>query len=171
MADELLDLVNKEDEVIGTVLKSAAHKNPALLHRESFIVLITKDRKVLLQQRSMSKKNSPGEWKITAGGHVLAGEDPADAVIRETKEELGIDTQPIYLSKKFAQHKDMEARFYWIYYQIVDHELPFVLQEEEVMDAKWVGIDDLEDFSKNYDYDLESTSHKTIMEIVELVGL
>ena len=33
----------------------------------------------------------PNMWDITAGGHVLAGEFGFQAIIREAKEELGLD--------------------------------------------------------------------------------
>ena len=38
--DELLDLVNEDDEVIGTVWKSKAHKDPSKIHREVAIVIV-----------------------------------------------------------------------------------------------------------------------------------
>lgn len=64
--DELLDLVNENDEITGTVWKSEVHRNPYLIHREVAIAVFNEKGEILLQQRSLKKENSPGEWKITA---------------------------------------------------------------------------------------------------------
>src|SRR3989344_5920035 len=93
--DELLDLVNEEDEVIGTVWRSEAHKNPSKIHREIAVAVFNHKGEVLIQQRSMKKTNDPGEWKITAAGHVASGENPKDSAEREVLEELGIKVKPI----------------------------------------------------------------------------
>ena len=53
--DELLDLVNEKDEVIGEVWKSVAHKDPTKIHREVAIVVFNNKSEVLLQQRSFKK--------------------------------------------------------------------------------------------------------------------
>ena len=90
--DELLDLVNEKDEVIGEVWTSVAHKDPTKIHREVAIVVFNNKSEVLLQQRSFKKSHDPGEWKLTAAGHVGKGEDPKDAAIRELEEELGLKT-------------------------------------------------------------------------------
>ena len=50
--DELLDLVNEKDVVIGTVLKSEAHKDPTKIHRQVDLVIFNDKGEVLLQQRS-----------------------------------------------------------------------------------------------------------------------
>lgn len=92
--DELLDLVNEKDEVIGEVWKSEAHRDPAKFHREVAIVVFNNKREVLLQQRSFKKSHDPGQWKITAAGHVGKGEKPEDAVKRELEEELGLKIVP-----------------------------------------------------------------------------
>lgn len=165
--DELLDLVDENDQVIGTVWKSEAHQNPKLLHREVAIAVFNKKGQVLLQQRSMKKTNDPGEWKMTAAGHIGAGEDPEVAVKREVFEELGIKIKPVYFKKHFHTYKDKEARFFWVYYAIVTKNPTLKLDEEEVMDAKWVDVRYLEKFSKRNTYSLDSTSHKTICEIAK----
>lgn len=53
-------------------------------------IIIVKDGSVLLAQRAKSKTLAPGCWGTT-GGHVELNETPAQAAIREAKEELGID--------------------------------------------------------------------------------
>jgi len=46
---------------------------------------------LFLQKRSMEKDVQPGKWDMSVGGHVDAGEEPADAAARELSEELGVD--------------------------------------------------------------------------------
>lgn len=171
MTDELLDLVNDKDEVIGKIWKSDAHKDPDLIHREVAIAVFDKKGGVLLQQRSMNKANDPGAWKIAAAGHVGKGEDPKDAIKREIYEELGIRVKPIYIKKEFARYKDKESRFFWIYYAVVNGKPKLSLDKDEVMDAKWVKIDDLEKFAKNNNYSLKSLSHKIIIELKNSLNL
>jgi len=167
--DELLDLVDENDRVIGTVWKSKAHQNPKLFHREVAIAVFTKAGKVLLQQRSMNKVNDPGAWKVSAAGHAGAGENPKQAIAREVKEELGLEVKPIYFNKDFTTYKNKESRFTWMYYSVLDKETSLRFDKEEVMDAKWVDINALEEFAKNNDYSLNSTSHKMIMELKDFL--
>ena len=46
--------------------------------------------RVYLQRRSFEKQSHPGRYDITAAGHVGAGEEPLDAILREASEEIGI---------------------------------------------------------------------------------
>ncbi|MEK7611331.1 MAG: NUDIX domain-containing protein [Patescibacteria group bacterium] len=77
--DELLDLVDENDQIIGTVLKSEAHHNPKLIHREVAVLLYTRDNHLLLQKRSLLKKVHPGQWAETCAGHIAKGELPLTA--------------------------------------------------------------------------------------------
>ncbi|MEH0885626.1 pyrimidine (deoxy)nucleoside triphosphate diphosphatase [Enterobacter sp. UNJFSC 003] len=54
--------------------------------------IIEKDDKILLAQRP-AHADQPGMWEF-AGGKVEAGETQPDALIRELREELGIEAQP-----------------------------------------------------------------------------
>jgi len=171
MSDELLDLVDKNDKVIGEVWMSKAHKDPTLIHREVGIAVFNKKGEVLLQQRSMIKKKGPGAWKVTAAGHVARGEKSKDAIARELYEELGFHVNPKFFKKIFVKRSDIDSTFTRLYYAIMRDKPKLNLNEDEVMDAKWVKIDDLEAFSKKNDYSLEGISHTMIMELKKNLNL
>ncbi|MEO1042905.1 MAG: (deoxy)nucleoside triphosphate pyrophosphohydrolase [Pseudomonadota bacterium] len=57
----------------------------------SACALIDRDGRVLLTQRPQGKAHA-GLWEFP-GGKVEEGEEPGEALIRELKEELGIDTE------------------------------------------------------------------------------
>jgi 8-oxo-dGTP pyrophosphatase MutT (NUDIX family) len=52
--------------------------------------IIVRGEEVLAMRRSVHKDAGPGLWE-TLSGRVEAGEQPLDAVIRETREECGLD--------------------------------------------------------------------------------
>jgi len=83
-----------------------APKNPAdplKVLWVSAVALIDSDGRVLLAQRPSGKKMA-GLWEFP-GGKIEAGESPEIALIRELKEELGIDTSSSCLAPlAFASH-------------------------------------------------------------------
>ncbi len=131
--DEVLDLVNENDEIIGEVLKSKANADPKLLHREVGVFLHDKNGRVLLQQRSSTKKAEPGIWAIVAG-HVTKGEDPAKAAHRELLEEMGFDTELTFV-RKVKINRPKETHFSYLYVGLYSGE-KLVLEKEEVEDAR-----------------------------------
>jgi isopentenyl-diphosphate delta-isomerase len=169
--DELLDLVNEQDDVIGSVWKSEAHQNPKLIHREIAIAVFNDRGEVLLQQRSLNKVNGPGMWIVSASGHVGKSEEPAKAAQRELEEEVGLKAKLVYSSKRFALREHKEARFFWSYYAVVKGRPQVALDPEEVMDYDWVKVDRLEAFAKDHDYDLQGVGHAFIMKIARELGL
>ena len=67
------------------------------------VALIDADNRVLIAQRPEGK-NLAGLWEFP-GGKVDPGERPEQALIRELKEELGIDvTEPCLAPLTFASH-------------------------------------------------------------------
>lgn len=57
--------------------------------------------KLLVTKRSLEKRFAPGKWENSAG-HVRAGETPEAGIIRELREETGVDISPdqiLYLGK------------------------------------------------------------------------
>lgn len=57
--------------------------------RTAICAVIQHADRVLLGRRSADRDYDPGAWDLF-GGHVLAGETPAAALVRELDEEIGI---------------------------------------------------------------------------------
>lgn len=89
MTDEYLDIVNGNDEVVGSALYQDVYKNLSP-HRIIHILIFNKQNELLLQMRSIHKSAHPQHWSTSVGGHVQKGETYEQAAIRESKEELGI---------------------------------------------------------------------------------
>ena len=61
----------------------------------------------LIQKRNKATDRFPYQWAPTAGA-VIQGEDPIDAAIRESKEEIGLHIKPEqlkHLKRYFVDHK------------------------------------------------------------------
>lgn len=70
----------------------------------SAVALVDTDGRVLLAQRPAGKKMA-GLWEFP-GGKIEDGESPEQALVRELKEELGIDTSSSCLAPiTFASHR------------------------------------------------------------------
>ena len=89
--EEYFDVLSAKGEFTGkTELREICHKE-GLWHKAVALFVVNSKNQVLLQKRSSNKKLWPNLWDMTAGGHVLAGEFGFQAIIREIKEEIGID--------------------------------------------------------------------------------
>jgi isopentenyl-diphosphate Delta-isomerase len=103
--DELFDLVDLDDRVLGTVRRGAAHGNPALVHRSVQVLVFSGDGRLLLQRRSQRKDLFPGYYCASASGHVAAGEEYEGTAERELEEELGIAAPLSLLGKVVVSTK------------------------------------------------------------------
>ena len=91
--DEIFDIVDADDRVIGQAKRSDAHAQ-RLRHRSTHVLMYNSSGKVFLQKRSMAKDSSPGRWDSSCSGHLDTGEDYPAAAVRELREEIGIVTTP-----------------------------------------------------------------------------
>jgi 16S rRNA (adenine1518-N6/adenine1519-N6)-dimethyltransferase len=86
---EMFDVVDENDEVTGQETRGEVHARK-LMHRAVHVFVFNKRGDLLLQQRSMLKDVHPGVWDSSVSGHLDAGEDYAQAAVRELDEEMGI---------------------------------------------------------------------------------
>ncbi len=89
VSEELLDVVDENDVVIGVETRGQIHAR-GLMHRSVHVLLFNSAGEVFLQKRSMSKYEMPGYRDTSAAGHVDRGESYQDCAQREIEEELGI---------------------------------------------------------------------------------
>ncbi len=73
-------------------------QGPGLLHPVVHLHVFDRQGRLYLQKRAATKDIQPGKWDTAVGGHVNSGEQIADALLREAREELGIEGfQPEFL--------------------------------------------------------------------------
>lgn len=172
--EERFDVLNEFGEFTGkTATREECHKN-GLWHRAVYAFIIDKNANVLLQKRSSKKKLWPNLWDVTVGGHVDSGEVGRQALIREVKEELGIDIKDDeikYLigSTSINKSNDIINKHYNECYLIIkDIDTSEIkLQREEVSDVKYFSKTELlRRIANNYEGLTEKTGPWSFLEKV-----
>jgi isopentenyldiphosphate isomerase len=135
MSEEIFDIVNEHDEVIGRLPRPQVHRE-GHKHRAVHVLIFNKRGEIFLQKRSMTKDTFPGAWDSSSSGHVDCGEDYDACAVRELGEELGlaVGTAPARLFK-VAACEATGQEFCWVYR--LQSEGPFVLHPEEIEGGEW----------------------------------
>jgi 16S rRNA (adenine1518-N6/adenine1519-N6)-dimethyltransferase len=128
MPEEIFDVVNERDEVIGQAPRSEVHARK-LLHRAVHVFVVTSRGELLLQKRSEFKDEFPLKFTSSASGHLAAGETYDEAAPRELREELGI-VGPLVRLQKFAAGPKTSYEHTVLYR--VDSDSPPTIDPEEV---------------------------------------
>ena len=101
-------------------------------------VVARPDGKFLITKRVMTKAWAPGWWEVS-GGAVQAGEESKDAVIREVKEETGLDVSQAEGGYLFSYQRENPGEgdnyFVDIYRFIMDFDESDVCPQEEETDG------------------------------------
>ena len=142
MSDELLDIVNEKDEVIGQEYRSEVYRKK-LNFRAIHAFLVNSKKEVWIPRRSPGKKLFPLCLDASVGGHVSAGESYLQAFERELFEELNIvlsDVTYSFLEKVTpGTHKvACFANVYVIYTDVTPNYNP-----ADFIEANWRNISDI----------------------------
>ena len=138
---ETLDIVNTNNEIIGTASRQIVHRQK-LCHRSAHLIITNPLSQVLMQLRSAAKDNFPNKWDSSVAGHVDSGETYLQCIQRESCEELGIET-----NHSLVQIGELPASADngWEFIQIfwMTHEGPFVPAEREIERIEWFSVEKL----------------------------
>lgn len=149
---EKIDVYNRNKERTGKII---LREKGASLNKGEFIIsiaawIINKEGKILMTQRNLDKEKG-GMWEPTAG-LVRSGETSKEGVLRELKEEIGLELEEkdISLIKEVIEEGDNLSFFRDIYLvnkEVSMEELKF--NDGEVINAKYVTLSEFNNMIKN----------------------
>jgi isopentenyldiphosphate isomerase len=168
--DELLDIINENDEVIGEARYSECHKK-GLLHR-GVHVLFFKDetyQKILIQKRSLDV-TQPGKFTFP-GGHVRKDQSYLEAIEMEVREEVfnnkkipsSLKFEYLFKVRKTEPECDALVQVYRAVYS------GRVFHNHEVVLNRWVNIEKLVSDVKNNRDDYDNTVQFLLGEYVKRI--
>lgn len=130
--------VDEQDQVLGG-LPRAELRERGLIGRGSFILLFNSRGELCVHRRTLSKALYPGYWDVTAGGMVGVGESYAESAVRELHEELGITGVALREHGRFYYEQPGNRLWGTVFSAVSD--APLVLQPEEVMEARFMPLE------------------------------
>jgi isopentenyldiphosphate isomerase len=139
--EEIFEVIDGDDRVVGTAKRSECHGNPSLIHRTAHVVVFHPDGRILLQKRSTGKDIQPGKWDTAVGGHLMPGEDFETAARREMVEELGIPANlPLKHLFDLKIRNSIESENTGVFSTV--HAGPFNFPETEIDEVRfWSGCE------------------------------
>jgi len=99
----------------------------------------------ILLHRRQNTGYQDGKWDIAGSGHVDNNETAQAALIRECKEELGIDVKPDDITFVHLSHRLSKDRTYYdIYFAVsVFSGTPSIMEPNKCSELKWFSVDKL----------------------------
>ncbi|MFG2225800.1 NUDIX hydrolase [Streptomyces sp. NPDC048644] len=140
-ADEILDIVDECDRVVGQAPRGEAYARN-LRHRCAFVLVRDADDRIFVHRRTDRKLVFPSHYDMFVGGVVGAGESYDEAALREAEEELGVEglgqPEPCFT---FLYEEDEHS--WWSAVYEVRCTLPVAPQESEVAWHTFLTDDEL----------------------------
>ncbi|GGV62702.1 putative Nudix hydrolase [Streptomyces griseoloalbus] len=130
-ADEIIDIVDENDRVIGRSPRGEAYAR-GLRHRCAFILVRDAGGRIFVHRRTSSKLVFPSLYDMFVGGVVGAGEGYDEAALREAEEELGVSGLPRPVHLFTFRYDDGAGHSWWSAVYEVRCDLPVRPQAEEV---------------------------------------
>ena len=172
---ELLDVLDEEGNLTGNKEDKDIIHEKGLWHREVCALIRNRKGEYLIQKRSSNKKQSQNKLLMTAV-HVYAGEDFEEAMIREIREELGIEVAleeltPLSTFKEAFENETTTNNNYTRYYfyetnrKIEDYTICL----EELSELKYITIEEMEEAVEKKDENCSYARRDEMKEVIKLL--
>ena len=132
--DEIVDLVDENDELIGRAqMREVRARN--LLRRGAAAIVRNSRGDIYIHRRADTTAAFPGWYDTVVAGSVMSGESYQQAIRRELAEEIGVDgVQPTFLFK--SRYRATDVNWWTCVFEVVWNH-PIQHQDEEVA---WGGF-------------------------------
>lgn len=134
---ELWDIYDENKQPTGrTMVRDDWNMKDDEFHLTVQAAIMRPDGRFLITRRKLTKSWGAGWWEVSGGG-VLAGETSREAVIREVREETGLDVTSAKSDLAFTYRRDNHEEKNNYFVDVYRFELDFdesavTVQEEEV---------------------------------------
>ncbi len=150
--DEMVDILNSDGSPTGEVRSKKEAHEKGLWHRAAHVWFVNGRGEILMQKRADNLESHPGEWDISAAGHLSAGNTRIQGALREVKEELGIELEEKDLKKIGELHNEsihrggkyINKEYDDVY--VVRKDVPIsdiTVQKSEISEVKYVPAPEL----------------------------
>jgi len=139
---EVIDIIDADGNVIGTASREECHNGSLHLHGVVHVLVFTGDGRLVVQKRSESKDIQPGKWDTSVGGHINTGESITGALVRESREELGIEGASFERLYTYIMESDIERELVTTYRSTWNGPLHF--DDKEIEDVRLMEKSEIE---------------------------
>jgi isopentenyldiphosphate isomerase len=137
-ANELVDVIDDDGNTIAVVTRREMRER-RLPHRCTYVLVFNAKGELFIHQRTPIKDVYPSYWDLCVGGVVTAGESFDASVVREVREEIGVEAP---LERLFPfRYQGKHTFAHGMVYRAV-HEGPFQLQPEEIVRGEFVALEE-----------------------------
>lgn len=138
MEDELMDVVDRHDNIIGQKKRSELYAEDSPNCRAINVFLVNAQGQIWIPRRTARKQLFPLHLDMSCGGHVRSGESYEDALQREVEEELNLDIGRVSwrLLGHLTPYDDGVSMFMKVY-ELLDNETPR-WNKDDFVESYWL---------------------------------
>ncbi|SER76568.1 shikimate kinase [Lachnobacterium bovis] len=154
---EKWDIYDRNKKKTGrTMNRNDWNMNDGDFHLTVIGIVQRQDGRFVVTKRIETKKYAPGAWEISGGG-AMAGETSREAIIREIKEEIGLDVSKAKggLVHTYMRENPQEGDNYFvdIYKFYMDYDENDVkIQSTEISEFKFVNSDEVQELAQKEEF-------------------